>query len=526
MARVVAGVIAAASTLASVTAPMPAAGRKNEVAAQRLIGSAAYGRRPEICIRPAPVDLSHADPGSVGSDGLSALLPPRPGDSLDSWVDTPHFRVHFGTKGDTRLPNWPDRSALDSLGGFLEKAYRFYHGDLGLPVPPGDGTRGGSDLIDCYLMQLPEGSGRATPEPATGAHCPGATTGYFEMSLWSEEGEDARGLTAHEYFHVVQFGEGSFDTWFDESTAAWAETAVWPLQRGMLDDAACLLQTPYLELWDDAACRTYGSMLFWIFCCRSYGANLPVEVLRRTCGADVRSALRRELAARDATMGEALARFALWNETAGSRDDGRHYPMGSTLQQVSFQAEHTGFPVQSAIVPAWCLARPAGSNYIRFAGPGRRDTLGILFDGDPSVAQDRRVSLVIRRARPGGFQRSDTTLAPDPRGDCRFRVGDWANCLDATLIVTNFDTAAGRLEYTYSAAETGAEAFDGVSALDIFDVQGRRIRRLLDATLPRGEREISWDGRDDQGLPARSGAYWLRFSRDSAVSVRRVTVIR
>lgn len=47
--------------------------------------------------------------------------------------------------------------------------------------------------------------------------------------------------------------------------------------------------------------------------------------------------------------------------------------------------------------------------------------------------------------------------------------------------------------------------------LNIFDAEGRRLRTLVDATLPRGRWNSVWDGRDDVGRPLAPGVYFSRL---------------
>jgi len=69
---------------------------------------------------------------------------------------------------------------------------------------------------------------------------------------------------------------------------------------------------------------------------------------------------------------------------------------------------------------------------------------------------------------------------------------------------------------------TGAAASGTASAgpalgpvrIEIYDVQGRLVRRLLDET--HGAASVSrlrWDGRDGQGRRLPSGRYWARATR-------------
>lgn len=48
--------------------------------------------------------------------------------------------------------------------------------------------------------------------------------------------------------------------------------------------------------------------------------------------------------------------------------------------------------------------------------------------------------------------------------------------------------------------------------LELFDVSGRLVRRLLDGTMPAGVHHANWDGRDDNGETLPSGVYQYRLS--------------
>ena len=63
-------------------------------------------------------------------------------------------------------------------------------------------------------------------------------------------------------------------------------------------------------------------------------------------------------------------------------------------------------------------------------------------------------------------------------------------------------------------------------ALDIFDPQGRKVRSLLQGSLPAGAREVEWNGRDDSGRRAESGVYYVRLQAGRNLRVRSVTLLR
>jgi hypothetical protein len=63
------------------------------------------------------------------------------------------------------------------------------------------------------------------------------------------------------------------------------------------------------------------------------------------------------------------------------------------------------------------------------------------------------------------------------------------------------------------------------SALEVFDVLGRRVRRLEVSDNNRGWHEVSWDACRDDGRPVASGIYWVRLSLpEETVAVRILTI--
>jgi hypothetical protein len=63
-------------------------------------------------------------------------------------------------------------------------------------------------------------------------------------------------------------------------------------------------------------------------------------------------------------------------------------------------------------------------------------------------------------------------------------------------------------------------------SLAVFDLAGRRIRRLVDRDLPAGQTPVSWDCRDDQGSALKSGMYFARLTCPAGQRVVRVPFVR
>jgi hypothetical protein len=66
----------------------------------------------------------------------------------------------------------------------------------------------------------------------------------------------------------------------------------------------------------------------------------------------------------------------------------------------------------------------------------------------------------------------------------------------------------------------------GQLRMDLFDMEGRRVRVLLDAACPAGRHEITWDGRDDRGRPLPSGVYLYRIISGGSSDARRLILLK
>jgi hypothetical protein len=62
--------------------------------------------------------------------------------------------------------------------------------------------------------------------------------------------------------------------------------------------------------------------------------------------------------------------------------------------------------------------------------------------------------------------------------------------------------------------------------LDIHDVRGALVRRLVDDSLAAGEHRRDWDGRDDAGRPVPSGTYVARLESGPTVEAVKLVLVR
>jgi hypothetical protein len=62
--------------------------------------------------------------------------------------------------------------------------------------------------------------------------------------------------------------------------------------------------------------------------------------------------------------------------------------------------------------------------------------------------------------------------------------------------------------------------------IEIHDLTGRIVRRLIDQTLTTGTQHVTWDGRTDAGRPAHSGLYFARVRAGNVDATARIVLQR
>ena len=62
--------------------------------------------------------------------------------------------------------------------------------------------------------------------------------------------------------------------------------------------------------------------------------------------------------------------------------------------------------------------------------------------------------------------------------------------------------------------------------LEIFDVTGKLIRKLIDNTLYAGTHELLWDGKDTKEQAAHSGIYFYALKSGEEISTKKMTLMR
>ena len=69
-------------------------------------------------------------------------------------------------------------------------------------------------------------------------------------------------------------------------------------------------------------------------------------------------------------------------------------------------------------------------------------------------------------------------------------------------------------------------AADARVTMEIYDIRGQRVRRLVDQTYPAGAHAVAWDGRDDTGRGLSSGTYLLQIAGPTTRHVEKLVLMK
>ena len=271
-----AGVLALPGMASASPSPFTEAQAKKQLREVENAGSAITRTDPTTALRDLALALPALD-GAAERRARAILSRPPDGDSpyggnwpasaVEQFVETPDFIVHYvEVPGCDAYAPSPDANCdepdltdadtndipdyVDATVDAVDESIAVQNGELGWPLPKGDGDEGepsGSseeDRFDVYISDICDESdfqpcvfGFAQPDDNS-SECNGAP---FKCSAhlvvdndYSEFGASGgelglRVTTAHEYNHVLQFNiDSNQDTWMFESTATWSEEQVFP----------------------------------------------------------------------------------------------------------------------------------------------------------------------------------------------------------------------------------------------------------------------------------------------------------
>jgi len=112
--------------------------------------------------------------------------------------------------------------------------------------------------------------------------------------------------------------------------------------------------------------------------------------------------------------------------------------------------------------------------------------------------------------------------------NAKYAIGILQKSMD---IITGVETVSYDLPETYTLTQNFPNPFNPTTEIQfgvprdskvqilIYDILGRKVKRLVDNSVAPGTYKATWDGRDDNGLGVASGVYLYRIvAKSSSVS--------
>jgi hypothetical protein len=341
------------------------------------------------------------------------------------------------------------------------------------PITGPDATR--TEILGSTLAWL---LGRTPPEVAVTAPNGGETVTTATVDVtWTESAAGGFTIAARSIEYSLDGG----DSWTTITTSPGASPYTWDLS-GVPNSIAVLVRVRVTDDGTPALSGVDRSAAVFTLDRAAADATGPVVVagsIQVTPNPLVRPGAGTVLArVSDSGTGGAIVTQAEWSIGAAPAAAGTGTALGSTFDSttvnVSGALDLTS--VFTGTRDVWVRARDAAGNW------GPASSLAVLVNGtDPVGVGDRPSVTFLAPAAPNPF---------------------------AGPVTLRFGLARG-----------------GDVALDVFDAQGRRVRRLAGGAMAAGLHAVEWDGRDAAGGKARPGVYMVRFAHPGGTIERRIVAL-
>jgi hypothetical protein len=392
---------------------------------------------------------------------------------------------------------------------------------MGYRPPKNDGGAGGGDEIDIYVKNFGSG-GYAVTYPDRMEN--GVSSAYIvidndykEMQYGSKGYAALRVTTAHEFFHVIQFGyrlELNQLIWWMEQSATWMEDRIWD----DVNDYTTYLQYYFpnagkysLDSGSIAGNFMYGAVVWPMYLANRFGDKVVRDGWEVFAGSS-----NYKLSGLDPIipggLGAALNEFGVWNYFTRERAaNGRFYPDAHLFQYVmNMNISAAANPARDSL-----LTKSYTSSYIEFlflgdwngkdalkiqssAGSGRLHENSLIFYNTPSDFHIHRFAeqdavIPLEKSWNRAILVSTCVNPMDPGGRFRFSA-DWTPLVEVE----------SPPQYAFSVRNALPNPFNPATSIRfilpekanvqirIFSISGQKIADLFHGEMTAGEKQVLW----------------------------------
>ncbi len=367
----------------------------------------------------------------------------------------------------------------------------------------------------------------------------------------SPSGDYMIAVAAHEFEHLIHWKYDENETsWVDEGMA---EMAMW--FYGHPDNISQFNSNAdnNLTVWDGNWADYIQTYLWTLYFYERYGGGPALyDVVHEAANSTAGYENILDLYGYEDDFADVFANWSVANFLDDpSLADGRYGYVGDELPTFYTMGTYSSYPTgqYNRTVNHW------GTDYYRFLGFGDQTSVRIDFDGaDTNVFAVWGLTL---RA-DGTTEVQRVTLDPATQVGS-IGVGGLTDPADEVILVVSGVQGYGGTNYLFSAQDdpaavdadsgeqlaralqmsAGPNPFRGQLSLNlsgtelssggnvqIYDATGRSIRSLRFGGAAHGSVDLSWDGRDEHGLPVPPGIYLVEARSAGARAAQRVVLIK
>jgi hypothetical protein len=390
------------------------------------------------CGTPIMLELSMVK-DKLSPEAFKVLKPYSTRPSLQHEYNTPggHFKIHYDTNGSNAVYHpFEDNNPANGIPDYVDSCAEIFDyvwlkevDTMGYRQPPSDGSMGGDNRYDVYIVDLGWGYLGVThaESPAAGADW-WNFYGYMEISndfsLYGYANQyDLVGVTAgHEFFHAIQFGYDTYEsldpypnwrpywmemsaTWMEDQTFDYVNDYIGQYLPYFFDYPWWSLKTFSDDFYQDQAYHCYGACVFPIYLSEKFGVDI-IRQIWEECGKVPKSNVWPAIDSITGDLGETFREFTVWNFFTGNRADTANYYSESNLWYYKWTAQiggvwhykgdpiqidsisstlyHNSYPVEVDSIPKNYQPQGLAADYIFFKTiPDIADSLNIKFYGNP-----------------------------------------------------------------------------------------------------------------------------------------------
>lgn len=418
--------------------------------APELLPEAYRGECPDKCGTAVAAEVKAALP-DLPEEIAGEILERWTRPACDSYLDTPHFRIHYDTGGGHAILGYPSTAYRDSIAAALERCWS-EEISMGFRQPPSDASDpdggGGNGLYDVYVQNMDPGYlgvcyGQYTVPSTPRTDCTSYIVIDNDYAGYGDAYELMSVTVAHEFCHACQYSSNyTVDVWYMECTSVWIEDVLYDDVDDYMGYLPFYLTYPYasFEWADPTGLRMYGSCIWNFFLTESVDPLMVPEVWSALeTGGDVYARTDAALAAHGTTLAESFRTYCVWNWFTGIRDDGSHYEEGEHWPLVTYEVTYSSYPVIDGGPSLSRRPDHMGWNFIRLSNAGgSNDVLDIMYDGPWQSETENYAS--VNTISTGGSKLECGDIFLDEYGNGSISVPEWDDLSVAAVVIVNAST--------------------------------------------------------------------------------------